>query len=205
MKRTVTLTESDIHNIVRQVINEIGYRGATLAVGANMKANKELANGIMNDKTRRTNMKKLDDSAKLMYNAISKSVIDNVGVFTLYFRKPEKEGFLTSLVTFTFNEIIYLDKSGFIMQGPTEMSKHPVPSSKYRHKPLYVLIEYKFQSQEFREVVYCANGTIRRKEMLYIIDAGEIGAANKAKADKLVLHMSNCAYSIEDYQSNLSE
>ena len=154
-------------------------------------------------KTRRTNMRKLDDSAKLMYDAISKSVIDNVGVFTLYFRKPEKEGFLTSLVKFTFNEIIYLYQNEFIMQGPTEISKHPVPRGKYRPKPLYVQIEYNFQTQEFRQAVYCANGTIRRREILYLIDAGNIGADNKAKADKLILHMSNCAYSIEGYQSNL--
>lgn len=203
MKQIVRLTESDLHEIIEQVVNEIGYRGATLTVGANMKANKELANGHMYNKTHRTNMTKLDDSAKLMYKAISHSVIDNIGVFTLLFRKPEKEGFLTSLVKFQFNEIIYLDENEFIMQGLTEMSKHPVPSSKYRPKPKYVQVEYNFQKQEFREVVYCANGTIRRHEILYLIDAEDIGAKNKAIADKLILHMSNCAYSIEDYQNNV--
>ena len=66
-------------------------------------------------------MQKVDDSAKLMYKAISHSVIDNVGVFTLLFRKPENEGYLTSIVKFKFNEIIYLDENCFIMQGITEM------------------------------------------------------------------------------------
>lgn len=47
MADKIQLTESDLHRIVRQVINEIGYRGATLTVGANMKANAELANGRM--------------------------------------------------------------------------------------------------------------------------------------------------------------
>ena len=37
MKQLIRLTESDLHNIVRQVINEIGYKAATLAAGANMK------------------------------------------------------------------------------------------------------------------------------------------------------------------------
>ena len=45
------ITESDLHKIVQQVINEIGYRGATSAVGANMNANKELANGRIQNKT----------------------------------------------------------------------------------------------------------------------------------------------------------
>lgn len=204
MADKIQLTESDLHRIVRQVINEIGYRGATLTVGANMKANAELANGRMYKKPKpRNNMQKVDDSAKLMYKAISHSVIDNVGVFTLLFRKPENEGYLTSIVKFKFNEIIYLDKNCFIMQGITEMSKHPIPSSKYRPKPKYVQIEYGFESQQFREVVYCANGTIRGKEILYLIDAEDIGVKNKETANKLILHMSNCMYSIEDYQSSI--
>lgn len=204
MAKKIQLTESDLHRIVRQVINEIGYRGATLTVGANMKANAELANGRMYKKPKlRNNMQKVDDSAKLMYKAISHSVIDNVGAFTLLFRKPENEGYLTSIVKFKFNEIIYLDKNCFIMQGITEMSKHPIPSSKYRPKPKYVQIEYGFESQQFREVVYCANGTIRGKEILYLIDAEDIGVKNKEMANKLILHMSNCMYSIEDYQSSI--
>lgn len=89
------------------------------------------------------------------------------------------------------------------MQGITEMSKHPIPSSKYRPKPKYVQIEYGFESQQFREVVYCANGTIRGKEILYLIDAEDIGVKNKETANKLILHMSNCMYSIEDYQSSI--
>jgi hypothetical protein len=201
MKKIVRLTENDLHGIIRQIINEIGYRAATLTAGANMKANHELANGRIYNKKRRTNMTKMDDSAKL--KVISHSVIDNIGVFKLYFRKPEKEGYLSSLVTFTFNEIIYLDANEFIMQGFTEMSKHPVPSSKYRPKPRYAQIEYNFQPQEFREVVYCANGTIRKHEILKLIEGEGIGTKNKEIADKLILHMSNCMYSIEDYQSNV--
>ena len=204
MKQIVRLTESDIHRIVKQVINEIGYRGATLTVGANMKANAELANGRMyNRPNSRNNMQKVDGSAKLMYKAISHSVIDNVGMFTLLFRIPENEGYLTSIVKFKFNEIIYLDKNCFIMQGITEMSKHPIPSSKYRPKPRYVQIEYRFETQQFKEVVYCANGTIRGKEILYLVDAEDIAAKNKEIANKLILHMSNCMYSIEDYQSSI--
>lgn len=148
-------------------------------------------------------MDKVDKSSQLNYKAISQSVIDNVGAFTLLFLKPEKEGYLTSLVKFHFNEIIYLNNNCFIMQGATEMSKHPIPSSKYRPKPIYVQIQYDFNTQLFTEVVYCANGTIRRKDILSLITAEDIGAKNKATADSLLLHMSNCLYSIEDYQSSL--
>ena len=45
MKQLIRLTESDLHNIVRQVINEIGYKASTLAAGANMKAADELSIG----------------------------------------------------------------------------------------------------------------------------------------------------------------
>jgi len=204
MRKIIKLTESDIHRIIKQTLNEIGYRTATLPAGANMKANRDIANGIMYyGRKRRNNMDKIDKSAKLNYKAISHSIIDNVGAFTLLFTKPENEGYLTSLVKFHFNEIIYLSKECFIMQGITEMSKHPIPSSKYRPKPIYVQIQYDFNTQKFTEVVYCANGTIRRKDELKLITAEDIGAKNKSIADSLILHMTNCLYSIEDYQSSL--
>jgi len=204
MKQVIRLTESDIHGIVKQIINEIGYRAATLATGANMKAADELSKGnLYYGKRRRNNMAKLDKAAKLNYAAITKSVVDNVGRFTLVFTKPEKEGYLTSLVKFHFNEIIYLGSDCFIMQGITEMSKHPIPSSKYRKKPIYVQIQYDFQTQNFTEVVYCANGTIRRKDKLELITAEDFGQVNKQVADSLILYMTNCMYSIEDYQSSI--
>lgn len=204
MKQVIRLTESDIHGIVKQIINEIGYRAATLSTGANMKAADELSKGnLYYGKRRRNNMAKLDKAAKLNYAAITKSVVDNVGRFTLVFTKPEKEGYLTSLVKFHFNEIIYLGSDCFIMQGITEMSKHPIPSSKYRKKPIYVQIQYNFQTQNFTEVVYCANGTIRRKDKLELITAEDFGQVNKQVADSLILHMTNCMYSIEDYQSSI--
>jgi hypothetical protein len=188
----INLTESQLHRIIKEsvktILVEIGYRTATLAAGANMKANNDIRNGIIYyGKRKRNNMDKVDKSAKLDYKAIS----------------PEKEGYLTSLVKFHFNEIIYLSKNCFIMQGVTEMSKHPIPSSKYRPKPVYVKIQYDFNTQQFTEVVYCANGTIRRKDILTLITAEDVGAENKATADSLLLHMSNCLYSIEDYQSSL--
>lgn len=41
MKQIIRLTESDIHNIVRQVIKGIGYRGAALTYGANYSAQQD--------------------------------------------------------------------------------------------------------------------------------------------------------------------
>lgn len=110
---------------------------------------------------------------------------------TIYLR------YLTSLVTFTFNEIVHLDAKGFIMQGFAEMSKRPVPGSKHRSEPNHVQIEYNFRTQEFREVTCCVNGTTRRKGILYPILAEDIGANNKDIANKLIAHMSNCMCSIE--------
>lgn len=44
MKQIIRLTESDIHNIVRQVIKEIDYRGAALTHGANYNAQQDYMN-----------------------------------------------------------------------------------------------------------------------------------------------------------------
>ena len=44
MKQIIRLTESDIHNIVKEVINEIGYRGAALTHGANYNAQQDYMN-----------------------------------------------------------------------------------------------------------------------------------------------------------------
>lgn len=171
MGKVIRLTENEVKHIisesVKNVLNEIGYRIATLPSGANMKAKDELLKGNLyygKPSNRRSNMDKLDKSAKINYEALSLSVFDTIGRFTLLFIKPEKERYLSSRVSFHFNEIIFLRDDCFIMQGITEMSKHPIPSSKYRQKPIYVQIQYDFSEEKFYEVVYCANGTIRRKE-----------------------------------------
>lgn len=148
-------------------------------------------------------MDKPDKSAKINYEALSLSVFDTIGRFTLSFIKPEKERYLSSRVSFHFNEILFLRDDCFIMQGITEMSKHPIPSSKYRQKPIYVQIQYDFSEEKFYEVVYCVNGTIRRKEELILMTAGDVGEQNIKTANVLKLHMSDCLYSIEGYKSNI--
>lgn len=148
-------------------------------------------------------MDKPDKSAKINYDALSLSVFDTIGRFTLLFIKPEKERYLSSRVSFHFNEILFLRDDCFIMQGITEMSKHPISSSKYRQKPIYVQIQYDFSEEKFYEVVYCANGTIRRKEELILMTAGDVGEQNIKTANDLKLHMTNCLYSIEGYKSNI--
>ena len=88
----INLTESQLHRIIKEsvktILVEIGYRTATLAAGANMKANNDIRNGIIYyGKRKRNNMDKVDKSAELDYKAISQSVRDNVGAFTLLFLK----------------------------------------------------------------------------------------------------------------------
>ena len=148
-------------------------------------------------------MDKLNVSAKLNYSAITQSVLDAVGRFSLLFIKPEREGYLSSIVLFHFNEIIFLRDDCFIIQGTTEMSKHPIPSSKYRPNPVSVQVQYVFSEEKFHEVVYCANGTIRKKAPLTLLTAGDVGENNLNTANMLKQHMTNCLYSIEDYKSML--
>ena len=46
----INLTESQLHRIIKEsvktILVEIGYRTATLAAGANMKANNDIRSGI---------------------------------------------------------------------------------------------------------------------------------------------------------------
>lgn len=56
MRKVIKLTECGLQSIVKQVINEIGYRAATLATGANMKAADELSKGNLYYGKRRNNM-----------------------------------------------------------------------------------------------------------------------------------------------------
>ena len=191
----IKITETDLKNMitesVKTVLNEIGYRIATLPAGANMKANDEIFNkgNLYYGKPthRKSNLEKIDKSAKINYEALSLSVFDTIGHFKLLFIKPEKEKYLSSKVSFSFNEIIFLRQDCFIMQGITEMSKHPIPSSKYRPKPIYVQIQYDFAEEKFYEVVYCANGTIRRKEELILLTVGDIGAENVSLLNNVFL------------------
>ena len=191
-----------VENSVRDALNEIGYRLGTLTTAANMKASDELMKGnLYYGSKRRSNMNKLNVSTKLNYSAITQSVLDTVGRFSLLFIRPEIEGYLSSTVLFHFNEIIFLRNDCFIMQGITEMSKHPIPSSKYRPKSVYVQIQYDFSEEKFYEVVYCANGTIRKKVSLTLLTAGDVGENNLNTANMLKHHMTNCLYYIEDYKS----
>ena len=123
----------------------------------------------------------------LNYSAITQSVLDTVGCFSLLFIRPEPEGYLHSIISFKFNEIIFLRDDCFIMQGITEMLRHP--------KPVYVQIQYVFSEEKFYEVVYCANGTIRKKAPLTLLTAGDVGENNLNTANMLNHHMTNCSYS----------
>ena len=203
------ITESDLRGMVvesvRIILQEIGYRTATLARGGNMKASSDLSKGILyyGKGRKRSNITKMDKSARIDYSAITQSVKDTLGNISLLFIRQEVEGNLHSIVRFLFNEVIYLSEKSFIIQGPTLMSKHPIPSSKYRPKPFYVQIQYDFNESKFYEVVYCANGTIRRLHPLTLIDAEDVGEENKKNAESLIQHMTLCQYSIEDYQSTI--
>lgn len=208
MKKSICITENRLREIIsesiKNTLNEIGYRGATLAAGANMRANAELSNGkLYYGKRRRSNITKMDKSAKINYPAITKSVEDTLGYVSLLFKRQEEEGYLNSIVRFLFNEVIFLSNDCFIVQGITEMSKHPIPSSKYTPKPIYVQVEYDFRDGQFYEVVYCANGTIRKLHSLTLIDAEDVGEENKQNAEALIQHMTLCLYSIEDYKSGI--
>lgn len=148
-------------------------------------------------------MNKPGVSTQINYCAITQSVIDTLGNVSLLFRKPEQEKYLTSLVRFHFNEVIYLSEKRFIIQGLTTMSKHPASGGKSRPKPTCVQVEYDFTEEKFYEAVYCANGTIRRRNELLLIAAEDVGQENLANANKLKQHLTNCLYSIEDCKSDI--
>ena len=202
--KTLHINEEQLKAIliesVKTVLDEIGYRAATVPTISNLDSSDELAKG--ND-IRITPSGKISDlkqrrgkASEMSYSAITQGVIDNVGGnFTLTFGRKEEDRTVSNL-DFHFQEVILLTPQRFVIQGTCETSRAPVSVSKF--KPRTIQIDYQFQTGNFYEAIYCANGTVRDRKLLTLDHAGTHGYNNVSLAKSLIQFLTMCLYSIDD-------
>jgi hypothetical protein len=202
--KTLHINEEQLKRIltesVKEVLDEIGYRTATIPTISNIDSADELAKGndirIMPSGKISDLKQRRGKASEMSYRVITQGVKDNVGDnFTLTFGRQEEDRTVSNL-DFHFQEIILLTANRFVMQGTCETSRSPISVSKF--KPKKIQIDYQFQNGNFYEAVYCANGTIRDRKILTLDHAGTHGYSNVNTAKALIQFLTMCLYSIDD-------
>ena len=183
MKQIVRLTESDIHRIVKQVINEIGYRGAALAHGANYNAQ------IDYNTSKNPNAKnKMGKSENITNKALSLAIHDNFPNLKLEFVEHNDKTNRSYPVDLKFKEVKYHDNDRIVLLGNLTVSLKEFGLG---------TIEYQFNTQTFYRVSYSDKTTRSRKIHTLMVD-------NTETVNSLLSFVSNYMYSKEDYESNIN-
>lgn len=183
MKHLIRLTESDIHRIVKIVINEYGYRIAALAHGANYNAQNDYIN--TNNPNART---KMGSSENITLKALSLAIHDNFPSFSLEFVEHNDKTNQSYPVDLCFSDVKYIDNERIVLHGKLTVSLKPFGIG---------AIEYNFKSQEFYRVSYSDKTTRSRKLHSLIVH-------NKEQVNKLLAFISNYLYAREDYETNIN-
>jgi|GEM_PF-2230714 len=182
-----TLTESEIRklvtNIVNEALNEIDYRGAALAQGANYNASIDNKNNNVNAK------QKMASSEAMILSAINQAIHDNFPTLLLTFIETKKDTHTSYPIDFAFQELRSITNKRFVMYGTINIA--------YREK-IRGCIEYQFKSGKFYRVNFYGNGTIRR------INPLEIDWETKNEVYRFLTFMSNYLYATEDYENNVN-
>lgn len=186
-KTIIKLNEEELHNLIkestRQILNEIGYRGAALAHGANYNAQQDyFQNRNVNSRS------KMDKSEITRLSALSLAINDNFPNLTLEFVEKNKSTNMAYSVNLHFNEVKYIDKERFVLKGYLD-----VASKRYG----IGTIEYNFNTQEFYRVSY-SDKTTRSRRLHTLI------AHNQNVINNLLSFISNYLYSTEDYENNIN-
>jgi hypothetical protein len=137
----------------------------------------------------------------MTYRVLTQGIKDNVGEYiVLRFGRTEEDS-TTSNVDFYFRELRLLTHKRFVLEGYANMSRSPISVGKT--KPKKIQIDYQFDTQQFYEAVYCANGTVRDMKPLNLDYAGSLGKTNVETAKKIIQFLTMCLYSIEDGQTDI--
>ena len=208
-KSIIQINEEQLKEILREavtsVLNEIDHRTATKPVVSNMNSNDELLRGndveTLPNGNRQYYRAKRDRGSSMAYRVLTQGVKDNVGEYVVLRFGRTEEDMTTSNVDFTFKELRLLTPKRFVLEGYANMSRSPISIGKT--KPKKIQIDYQFDTQQFYEAVYCANGTVRDMKPLNLDYAGSLGKANIETAQRLIQFLTMCLYSIEDGQSNI--
>jgi len=186
-KKTITLTESELRkfvaNIAEEALNEIGYRGAALAQGANYNASIDNKNNNINAKN------KMDKAQRLRLPALNQAISDNFDGLYMIFIETDRKSHMSYTVRFQLEEIIHSDMERFVMYGKIRIANE---------NPKQGRIEYQFKSGKFYRVNFYGNGTIRR------INPLEIDWETKDEVYRFLTFMSIYLYAIEDYENHVN-
>lgn len=183
MKQIIRLTESDIHNIVRQVIKEIGYRGAALTHGANYNAQQDYMN------SRNPNARtKMGGSENLTMKALSLAIHDNFPNLTLEFVEHNEKTNQSYPVDLRFTDVKYIDNERIVLHGQLTVSLRPFGIG---------TIEYNFNTQDFYRVSY-SDKTTRSRKLHTLLPH------NEEQIKRVLTFVSNYLYAREDYETNIN-
>jgi hypothetical protein len=176
-----------ISEAVIQRINEIGYRGAALARGANDNA----TNQFNNDTSTDSNRNKMAKSENLILPALNKAIADNFQNLEFHFI-CEKAG-AHFPITFFFKQIKYIDVKRVVIGG--------IRYREINNETYNCSIEYNFNTSTFYEVKFYGGGSIRR---IYPLQLDTKKVEYKTMSYNFLSFISNYLYSVEDYQTNIN-
>ena len=185
-KKIVKLTEEKFKEIVTEsvnrVLNEIGYRGAALAHGANYNAQQDyFQNRNVNSRS------KMDRGEVVTLDALSLSIRDNFPNLVLEFVEKNQATNRAYTVNLHFNEVKYINKERCVLKGKLDVASKPFGVG---------TIEYNFNTQEFYRVSYSDKTTRSRRLHTLIVH-------NKEEMNNLLSFISNYLYACEDYEHNI--
>lgn len=187
MKQIVRINESELKTIIKEsvssILNEIGYRGAALAHGANYNAQQDYyQNRNVNARS------KMAKSENITLEALSLSIRDNFPNLILEFVEKDQETNRAYPVDLHFTEVKYINKERCILKGQLDVASKPFGVG---------TIEYNFNTQEFYRVSYSDKTTRNRRLHTIIIHNEDI-------AKQLLTFISNYLYSTEDYENDVN-
>lgn len=186
-KKVIRLTNNELNEVIKdytkQVLQEIGYRGAALTHGANYNAQQDYM------KTKNPNARsKMGVSENLTLEALSLALHDNFPNLTLEFVEHNKKTNQSYPVDLTFTDVKYIDNERIVMHGNLTVSLKPFGVG---------AIEYNFNTQDFYRVSYSDKTTNSRK-------LHTLTPHNEEVIKKVLTFISNYLYSREDYETNVN-
>lgn len=187
VKKSIRITENELKQLVSEsvveILNEIGYRGAALAHGANYNAQQDYY------QNKNVNARSKMDKAEIMrLKVLSKAIQDNFPNLTLEFVERNDKTHMAYTVNLHYNEVKYIDNDRFILKGKLYIASEPFGIGN---------IEYNFNTQEFYRVSYSDKTTKSKRLHTLIIH-------NKDEMNRLLTFISNYLYSCEDYEHNIN-
>ena len=186
-KKYVKIRETELNTIIKEsisnILNEIGYRGAALAHGANYNAQQDYYQN-KNVNARR----KMAKSETLALEVLSLSIKDNFPNLTLEFVEKNQATNRAYPVDLYFTEVKYIDNNRFVLKGKLDVANKPFGIG---------TIEYNFNTQEFYRVSYSDKTTKSRCLHTLIVH-------NEDVSKNLLTFISNYLYSTEDYENNIN-